>query len=261
MIATDPAVNNKPAREYLAKRCPRCQSNHVALSHPRDARERLLTKLGYPPARCGVCFWRGSVKSGPINLPLLLGLGLLSLLVLCLVAFFLLWLFVLRGHAKSAPPVAVAVAVQPFTAAVPASAPVAVAHISPPPASAVVVPPVAKPVVDTKPIASAISAWADAWARRDVSAYLGCYAPTFKPSQGLSQAAWREQRTARISQAKSIKIGLSDMHIELIDSTHASARFRQEYAAQMVRDNGTKTLLLVKQGERWLIEQEKSGHN
>jgi hypothetical protein len=177
-------------------------------------------------------------------------------MVLCLIALFLLWLFVLRGNTKPGSPSEVAT--QLFTGGVPASIPVAVAPVQPHPASAVVAPTTAKPIMDTEPIASAIGVWADAWARQDVSAYLVCYAPTFNPAQEVPLAVWREQRATRISQAKSIKISLSDMHIDVIDTEHATARFRQEYTARAMRDSTHKTLRLVKQGERWLIEQELS---
>jgi len=56
-----------------------------------------------------------------------------------------------------------------------------------------------------------VKAWARSWAAQDVDAYVSYYAVNFRPSSGLSNQQWREQRLSRstISQIMLITLSLS----------------------------------------------------
>ena len=41
--------------------------------------------------------------------------------------------------------------------------------------------------------------------------------------------------------------------------SEATVTFRQSYKSDSLKTNNTKTLKLVRQGERWLIKQERTG--
>jgi hypothetical protein len=44
--------------------------------------------------------------------------------------------------------------------------------------------------------------------------------------------------------------------VTLIDPNHATVAFKQTYRADAYRSSGRKTLQMVRQGDRWLIQQE-----
>lgn len=165
-----------------------------------------------------------------------------------------------------------------FTApksALPAIAPTAtatqVAKVEP--AKTIAPPPPAKPAAVATPVASKpatasagteesakamVMAWAKAWAAKDVAAYLGYYAPTFETPDGLSRGAWEAQRRERINRPNSIRIDVTIRNIKIKDN-EATATFRQAYVADAYKSDNTKTLRLVRAGDKWLIQSERSG--
>ncbi len=181
------------------------------------------------------------------------------------------------SNAKPAPSV---VAASPFTtpapAAKPAPAPTVVAAA---PAAPAVVPkpdkitektsekPLEKPVEKAdKPKAEAadeivnmVNAWARAWANKNVGGYLGHYAADFKPARGESRADWEKTRKERINAPKKIQVSVSGIKVFIKDEHHAHVTFRQHYAAGALNTSTTKTLVLVKSGDTWLIQQERVG--
>jgi tetratricopeptide (TPR) repeat protein len=123
------------------------------------------------------------------------------------------------------------------------------------------------PAVATAPAASAasedgvkasVNAWARAWAAKDVPAYLGYYATTFVPPDGLDRGAWEAQRRERIERPKSITIELTFRSVK-INGNEATAVFKQSYRSETVNSNNTKTLKLVRAGDKWLIQSERAG--
>ena len=44
-----------------------------------------------------------------------------------------------------------------------------------------------------------------------------------------------------------------------VNGNEATAVFRQSYKSDALKSNNTKTLKLVKTGDRWLIKQERAG--
>ncbi len=158
-----------------------------------------------------------------------------------------------------AAPAVVAV-VQPETPAAPKvqpAAPVAepVAAVAPPKAAE---PPVETVVDASAEIEQATAAWAKAWAAKDVQSYLGFYAAEFKTPNGESRATWEKVRHTRISKPKTIKVGISNARVELIDDTHASITFRQNYNASHFKSVNTKTLHWARTTDGWQITEERS---
>jgi tetratricopeptide (TPR) repeat protein len=118
--------------------------------------------------------------------------------------------------------------------------------------------PAAKPVA-TKPaggIETAVNAWAQAWARRDVDAYLAAYAPDFS-APGLSRADWEAQRRTRIEAPKSITVDISNLNVDQ-QGTTATATFRQAYRSNLLSSTVAKTLKLTQIDGEWRIVGETS---
>ena len=107
-------------------------------------------------------------------------------------------------------------------------------------------------------VKATVAAWAKAWAAKDVPAYLGFYAADFETPKGMTRAAWEAQRKERIEPKKSISVEAKIIKTS-IQGAVATVVFRQIYRADAVKSDNTKTLRLVKTGERWLINAEQSG--
>ncbi|HXV08102.1 MAG TPA: DUF4440 domain-containing protein, partial [Burkholderiales bacterium] len=118
-------------------------------------------------------------------------------------------------------------------------------------------PPGAKPSAHDTAIRTAAAAWAQAWAAKDVERYLASYAPTFKPPGGQSRKAWEKQRRERISGPRSIQVAIRGVEVHQQDGDRAVATFRQDYRADSYQDSVRKTLELVRDGDRWLIVEER----
>jgi len=105
-------------------------------------------------------------------------------------------------------------------------------------------------------VLKAVRAWAAAWSAKDANKYLSSYAPDFKVPAGENRAAWEAARRERISKPKSIQVGISGATVNFSDATHATVKFRQSYRASHLKTSGNKTLLMVKSGGSWLIQEE-----
>jgi len=104
-----------------------------------------------------------------------------------------------------------------------------------------------------------VQEWAAAWSDKNVKAYLAFYAEDFKTPDGISRADWEAQRNERISKPQSIQVGISNAKVKLLDDSHASVTFKQSYRASHLKTSASKTLVLVKSGDNWLIQEERSG--
>lgn len=117
-----------------------------------------------------------------------------------------------------------------------------------------------KPKQDpTQAILGMVNNWARAWSNKSVGEYLGYYAPDFKTPKGEPRAEWEKFRKERIHAPKKIQVSISSAKVMLKDETHASVTFRQHYKADTLNSATTKTLVLVKSGDKWLIQQERVG--
>ena len=147
--------------------------------------------------------------------------------------------------------------------------PVVVAAVPPPavskpaaPASASPAPPESTPKRVTDPrkeVLAAVEAWALAWSRQDVKAYLAHYAPDFEPPRGEPRSAWEKLRRSRVAGPKSIAVTIKAPKVALESDTAARVDFRQIYRSDRFSATGNKTLDMVKVGGRWLIRREQVG--
>jgi tetratricopeptide (TPR) repeat protein len=128
-----------------------------------------------------------------------------------------------------------------------------------------VVPPVAAPTpaasngdANKAQAIAAVQGWAKAWGAKDVKGYLAHYAFDFEVPGGVTRAAWEKERADRIERPKSIDVTVKVLNAQASDS-EATVTFRQSYKSDTLKSNNTKTLKLVRQGDRWLIKQERTG--
>lgn len=105
-------------------------------------------------------------------------------------------------------------------------------------------------------ITSAVNAWAQAWSAKDVNKYLAAYSDTFKPAKGESRKSWEQQRRERITRPSKISVELSNIKVTADDGNTAKVRFKQSYRADGKPIGTTKTLIMKKVGDNWLIDQE-----
>ncbi len=117
-----------------------------------------------------------------------------------------------------------------------------------------------KPKQDaTHAIDAMLNSWAQAWSNKNVGAYFSHYAADFKTPKGESRAAWEKFRRERIAAPKHIQVSVSAIKVSIKDDTHAQVTFRQHYKADTLNTSATKTLVLIKSGDKWLIQQERVG--
>ncbi len=143
----------------------------------------------------------------------------------------------------------------------PAPPPAAPVKAAPtPPANPAPAPtPGAAPADDGKAQAiAAVESWAKAWSAKDVKGYLGHYAPEFEVPGGAARAAWEKERSERIQKPKHIDVSVKVLNAQAADN-EATVTVRQSYKSDTLKSNSTKTLKLVKSGDRWLIKQERTG--
>jgi tetratricopeptide (TPR) repeat protein len=179
-----------------------------------------------------------------------------------------------RAPAKSEAPKAVSA----LAPSVPAAAPARPEPTKPAPAPVVtaaapVKPEAVKSAPEVKPaptpaeskvdaeaaVLKTLNNWANAWSGKNVSGYLGHYATDFKVPGGESRAAWEKGRKARISKPKSIQVTVESPRVTFSDASHASVTFRQAYKSDALSTSTQKTIVLVRSGDRWLIQQERIG--
>ena len=107
-------------------------------------------------------------------------------------------------------------------------------------------------------ITTAVEGWARAWSSKDVKGYLGYYAPDFEVPGGADRAAWEKERTERIQKPKSIEVSVKVLSVQA-SGNEATVKVRQSYRSDTLKSDNTKTLRLVRSGDRWLIKQERVG--
>lgn len=130
---------------------------------------------------------------------------------------------------------------------------------APAPATPVTAPEPASPgPAASEAITTTLHAWAAAWERKDVTAYLKHYAPDFQPASGLGRDEWAEQRRQRLSRPGEITIGIADLDIA-VKGDRATVRFSQSYRSPTQKLGETKTIELALRDGAWLIVQERIG--
>jgi tetratricopeptide (TPR) repeat protein len=104
-----------------------------------------------------------------------------------------------------------------------------------------------------------LHAWAAAWSRKDVKAYLAFYAKDFKTPSGQNRAQWEKERALRIDKPGSISVNITDLNIRQEGPERATAHFRQHYQSANLNTASNKVLTLAHHNGRWLIAQERAG--
>jgi ketosteroid isomerase-like protein len=112
---------------------------------------------------------------------------------------------------------------------------------------------------NTEDVLQAVRAWAGAWSKQDVDAYLAFYAKDFKTPKGETRGQWEAARKQRISTPKKIEVAVESPKITLKGDNGAVVSFRQAYRSDNLKINGNKTLHMVRSDGRWLIRQERAG--
>jgi tetratricopeptide (TPR) repeat protein len=169
-------------------------------------------------------------------------------------------LFTPNARARPGTTVAAApaIAAAPAKPVAPAPAVVAPAPAAPSAAAPANTPPKPVPaaVGNEDEVRAAVQAWASAWSRKDMSAYLGAYAKDFDAPGGRKN--WEEERRKRILGKSKISVQVSNLDIK-INGTQAKARFKQGYDADSLSVSSSKTLDMVRVDNRWVIVREASG--
>ena len=107
-------------------------------------------------------------------------------------------------------------------------------------------------------VAKAIQNWANAWERKDVKAYLAFYAKDFQTPKGMGRKDWESERRQRIDKPGKLQVNIENIRVA-IDGEKATARFRQRYESASLKSSTSKTIILIKSGGKWLIQQERVG--
>ena len=156
---------------------------------------------------------------------------------------------------------AVAEAAKPAPAAVPSKP----AEKAPEPAAVAKAPEAKAPDAKTPPAANAESevsktllGWASAWSSKDVKAYLGYYASDFQTPNGMARKAWEAERNQRIDKPGKLQVSVDNIKVALAGDK-ATVRFRQYYTSASLKTATSKTVVFVKSGGKWLIQQERVG--
>ena len=105
-------------------------------------------------------------------------------------------------------------------------------------------------------ITRAVQSWASAWSRKDVKTDLASYASDFQTPNGMSRKAWEAERTQRIDKPGKLQVNVEDLKVSL-SGDKATVKFRQHYTSATLKSSASKTLVLVRSGNRWLIQQER----
>ncbi len=156
----------------------------------------------------------------------------------------------------------------------PAAKPAATASVTPVPSAAPATVPAAAPAAPTakapaaepakaapgteKEVEAAVRAWADAWAAKDMPAYLASYSASFDPPGDMDRKAWEQDRRLKITGKSRITVKLSNLSVS-VQGNKASAKFKQDYSADTLNISSRKTLELSKSGARWQIVRESTG--
>jgi tetratricopeptide (TPR) repeat protein len=151
----------------------------------------------------------------------------------------------------AAPAVAVATAAAPAPAA---KEPAKAAPKEPPKEAAK-----DAPAGDENAVITAVERWASAWSNNDVEGYLARYAASFKTPDGEPRKAWEAERRARIAKPRKIEVKIEAPKVTFKDANTASVNFRQHYRSNSFKASAGKTLIMIKSGDKWLIQQELVG--
>ena len=108
----------------------------------------------------------------------------------------------------------------------------------------------------TAAVVKMLEGWTRAWSDNDADGYLSFYAPDFVTPNGEARKDWEAARRQRLAKPRKIKVSASSPRVDFADNTHAIVTFRQSYTSANLKSVGTKSLKVVRVGDRWLIQKE-----
>jgi hypothetical protein len=92
-----------------------------------------------------------------------------------------------------------------------------------------------------------------------VDGYLAHYASDFQPPKGEPRAKWESERKTRVAKPRKIQVLIETPKVVFTESNRVRVTFRQNYRSDTLTTTSTKTLVMVKAGDKWLIQQERVG--
>jgi cytochrome c-type biogenesis protein CcmH/NrfG len=101
--------------------------------------------------------------------------------------------------------------------------------------------------------------WAKTWSENDVEGYLAHYAGDFQTPKGVSRSGWESQRKTRIAKPRKIQVEIESPKVVFTENNRVTVTFRQNYHSDALKVSSTKVLVMVKAGDKWLIQQERAG--
>ena len=107
-------------------------------------------------------------------------------------------------------------------------------------------------------VSRTLLAWANAWSNKDVKAYLGYYASDFQTPNGMARKSWESERSQRIDKPGKLQVSVDSIKVAFAGDK-ATVRFRQHYTSASLKTSTSKTVVFVKSGGKWLIQQERVG--
>ena len=107
---------------------------------------------------------------------------------------------------------------------------------------------------EDKLILDEINAWAEAWSAKRLGTYFTHYVDGFAGDM-VNAKAWQLSRKNKILHSKQIKVSLSELKINNLESS-VEVVFKQSYESGTYQDVGRKTLEMIKVKGRWLIKKE-----
>ena len=122
--------------------------------------------------------------------------------------------------------------------------------------------PASTEISDKAKVGDMLENWRNAWASRDVAAYLSAYGQQFAPADGKSRDTWVAARTSKLSAGAPIAIQIRELGIERINADQFKATFQQDYSSGSYREMArTKTLLITRENDEWKIIREWVAEN
>ena len=103
-----------------------------------------------------------------------------------------------------------------------------------------------------------LEAWARAWSRQDMTAYLRYYAADFQTPSGVGRSQWESDRRLRITGKKRIQVEISQVRITLRDK-EALVQFRQSYDSDNLKAVSRKNMTWALRNGHWRILRETVG--
>ncbi len=104
----------------------------------------------------------------------------------------------------------------------------------------------------------AVETWRSAWQAGDAQRYLGVYAASFVPQNGVDYSSWRQQRLSRVQPAKNITVTVSDVSYQILpDPNWANVSFHQHYQSATYQELSLKQLRFKKGPKGWKIVSEE----